>query len=463
MSLRILIDLQGAQNTSKHRGIGRYSLALALGIARNAVDHEIFILLNGLFADSIEEIKAAFANVLAEDRFLIFMAPGPVAESDPKNAWRRRSAELLREYMIDAFAPDVTLITSMIEGADDDSVTSLGMLESNVVATAVIYDLIPLMRPADYLGTESSSRWYYGKLDSLRRANHFLAISNSARLEACTLLNINSSRITNISSAADSVFSSNRVTSDQSVSVAKRFGIVRKYLMHAGVFDKRKNFDGLIRAFAALPERIRAEYQLVYVCSIDANGRRELSSLASNAGLTPGQFVITGYVPDDVLIALYASCHLFVYPSHHEGFGLPPLEAMKCGAPAIGSRSSSVPEVIGRDDALFDPSSIESMTALIQKALTDEDFYNSLKIHARNHSAKFSWDATAVRAIRSMEDSMNDRVPGLSVPSRAQKRSLFMKALAKIAIELSPTDFEILELARCIDINDECVCPASRR
>jgi hypothetical protein len=62
-----------------------------------------------------------------------------------------------------------------------------------------------------------------------------------------------------------------------------------------------------------------------------------------------------------------------------------------------------------------------------------------------------------------MEDSMYDRIPGPSVPSRAQKRSLFMKALANIAIELSPTDFEILELARCIDINDKCVGPAGRR
>src|SRR5258708_28381181 len=109
--MRILIDLQGAQNGSRYRGIGRYSLALAKAISKNAGAHQVFILLNGLFPESIEDVRASFFETLAADRFLIFTAPGPVAELRPENTWRRRTAEILREYVIDPFSPDALLFT----------------------------------------------------------------------------------------------------------------------------------------------------------------------------------------------------------------------------------------------------------------------------------------------------------------------------------------------------------------
>src|ERR1700722_4270531 len=150
MSLRILIDLQGAQNNSRHRGIGRYSLALTSGIARNAGTHRIFVLLNGLFPETIEPIKSYFSNLLGEGQFLIFSSLGPVAELRGENTWRRRTAELLREYAIDAFSPDVVLVTSMVEGAKDDTVTSIARLSSSVPVAAIIYDLIPMTHPEGY-------------------------------------------------------------------------------------------------------------------------------------------------------------------------------------------------------------------------------------------------------------------------------------------------------------------------
>jgi O-antigen biosynthesis alpha-1,2-mannosyltransferase len=76
--VRILIDLQGAQSGSRHRGIGRYSTSLAKAIIRNASSHDVFVLLNGLFEEGVSLLKKDFASLLPPDRFVVFSAPGPV-------------------------------------------------------------------------------------------------------------------------------------------------------------------------------------------------------------------------------------------------------------------------------------------------------------------------------------------------------------------------------------------------
>lgn len=456
MPLRILIDLQGAQCGSRHRGIGRYSLALAKGIARNSGEHQVFILLNGLFSDSINDIQQAFGDLLSEDRFLVLTFTGPVAEvSSEGNSWRRRTAEILREYVIDILSPDAVLITSMIEGAQDDTITSVGTLQTSVAVAAILYDLIPLMDPATYIGAEAPRRWYDGKLDSLRRADLLFGISQATTNDGIRLLKIPPERISNISSAADDSFSSAAVQPTHSAFVAKRYGIVRKYLMHSSAFDARKNFQGLIRAYAGLSRSLRSQYQLVLVCKLDNSGRNELNILASNVGLSSGDMVLTGFVSDEDLIALYSACHLFVFPSFQEGFGLPALEAMCCGTPTIGSNATSIPEVIGRDDALFDPKSVVEMTSLISRSLRDIDFYNSLKVHAKTQAAKFSWDRTALRVVEGLEKlCSNRRALGDSRSPDVPRKQLLLEALAGVAREFPPSDVEILNLARNIEANE---------
>jgi len=452
--MRILIDLQGAQNASRYRGIGRYSLALAKGIARNAARHQVFILLNGLFSETLDDIRSSFSELLAADRFIIFNSPGPVCALKSANTWRRRTAEILREYLIDSISPDVLLITSMIEGREDDTVTSLGCIRSSVPAAAILYDLIPMADPERHIASDVEKAWYYEKIESLRRADFLFAISQSAANEAIGMLDIEPRRVRNISAAADSSFTSMNMSSTDAVPVVKQFGIVRKYLMHSSAFDTRKNFQGLVRAYAALPVTVRADYQLVLVCKLDAAGRGELTTLAKSVGLTPDDMVLPGFVSDKDLIALYTACHLFVFPSFQEGFGLPALEAMCCGTPTIGSNATSVPEVIGRDDALFDPTSVKDMTALILKALTDAGFYQSLKAHAKTQSAKFSWDETARRAITGMEELVaRAKSSPHGVESTITRRKSMLEAVAEIACQTSPTDFEVLAVASSIETN----------
>jgi glycosyltransferase involved in cell wall biosynthesis len=458
VALRILIDLQGAQNNSRHRGIGRYSLALTKGIARNAGEHKVFVLLNGLFPETIDAIQSSLSSLISRDRFLIFQCAGPVAELNGENSWRRRTAEILREQVIDSLAPDIVLITSMVEGADDDTVTTIGCIRSRVPSAAILYDLIPLLDPDRYIGWETARRWYFNKMDSLRRADLLLAISQFSMDDAIRELKIEPKRITNISSAADISFSSTNVSVDHGAAIASRFGIVRKFVMHSSAFDPRKNFQGLVRAYAALPRKVRYKYQLVLVCKLDPAGRQELTTLAAELGLAKGEMVLTGFVSDDDLVALYTSCYLFVFPSFQEGFGLPALEAMSCGTATLGSSLTSVPEVIGHRDALFDPGSIENMTSIIQRALTDSDFYQFLKDHAKAQAAKFSWDDTALRALASMEEAVTQYNRNTAdFPSKFFNTSHIFDALAEVTRDYPATKLELLDLARCIQANDSAV------
>ena len=105
--MRIVLDLQGAQTESRYRGIGRYTLSLAKAIIRNRGQHEVFIVLNGLFQDSIPYIRSELANLLPSENIHVWHALGPVNDSDVNNQWRRETAELIREAFIKSLKPDV--------------------------------------------------------------------------------------------------------------------------------------------------------------------------------------------------------------------------------------------------------------------------------------------------------------------------------------------------------------------
>ncbi len=362
---------------------------------------------------------------------------------------------MLREYVIETLKPDAVIVPSLVEGAEDNTLTSLGWLPSSVTTAVVLYDLIPLTDPERYIGWAPVNRWYMNKMRSMQRADVLLAISESAAREAIDLLKVEPERIRTIFAAADSSFTVGDSASARFQELARRFGIERKYLMHSSAFEERKNFEGLVRAFAALPVALRSRHQLVLVCKIKDADRARMQSLSAELGLAPGDVIMTGFVPDMDLVALYAHCHLFVFPSFHEGFGLPVLEAMSCGAPAIGSNATSVPEVVGRPDALFDPQSTESMVALISKALTDDNFYQSLKATAKEQAKRFNWEDTARAAIVAVEGASGRR-EGL-VPTAAELRQALIDGLAEISRNLSCDDVDLLELASSIERNDLAV------
>ena len=188
--MRIVIDLQGAQSESRFRGIGRYSLALALGVARNAGTHEVWLVLNGALGAAIEDLRAEFAGLVPAERIRVFEVPGHCAEQEPANSPRARAGELLREHFIAQLNPDAVLVTSLFEGYVDDAVVSVGSLACAERTAVVLYDLIPFLNPAAYLGLAQQRAYYDRKIDSLRKAGLLLAISDYSREEALQALEL---------------------------------------------------------------------------------------------------------------------------------------------------------------------------------------------------------------------------------------------------------------------------------
>jgi glycosyltransferase involved in cell wall biosynthesis len=401
--MRIVIDLQGAQSESRFRGIGRYSLALALGVARNAGDHEVWLVLNAALGAAIEDIRREFAGLVPAERIRVFDVPVPAAERDPANSPRSRAGELLREHFIAQLRPDAVLVTSLFEGYVDDAVVSVGRFAGAAVTAVVLYDLIPFLNPQAYLGLQQQRDYYHRKIESLRKAGLLLAISDYSREEALDALKLDADRVVSISTAVDETFAPAALPAERVAALRAQFGIVRPPIMYApGGFDTRKNIDGLIEAYSRLPAALRAAHQLVIASKLPDGERRTLEAHAQRCGLKGDELVLTGYVSDEDLIDLYRTAALFVFPSKHEGFGLPALEAMACGALVIGSSATSVPEVIGTPDALFDPHDIAAISAKMAGVLSDPALQQRLHENGRVQARKFSWDITARRAIAAM-------------------------------------------------------------
>ncbi|WP_305464055.1 glycosyltransferase family 4 protein [Photobacterium leiognathi] len=285
----------------------------------------------------------------------VWSGPENVSHINFHNDSRRENAELVRETYIASLQPDIVFITSLFEGFIDDAVTSVKRIDYGVPTAVVLYDLIPLINASPYLDNPSVKRWYEDKIEHLKKADLLLSISESSRQEALKYLMSSPDDVINISTAADSQFKKIKLLPNERSIVLNRYNIHKDFLMYTGGIDHRKNIEGLIRSYALLDKEVRAKHQLAIVCSINDDQRNNLRTIAKSVGLCDGDVLFTGYIPEDDLISLYNLCKAFIFPSWHEGFGLPALEAMHCGAPVIASNSSSLPEVLGCDAALFDP------------------------------------------------------------------------------------------------------------
>lgn len=404
--MRIVFDMQAAQSLgSRVRGIGRYSLALATAVARRARDHEVIFALNHGIPDVVDKLRGQLTQESPRCNVVVWETLGATAARAPGTAQRSRGAEFVRERFLLGLRPDVIHTSSMFEGWTDDVVTSVPDAGDSPLWSATLYDLIPYSRRNTYLTEPGARAWYMEKLGYLLNCRLLLTISEYSMREAVDVLGVDPQRVVNISAACDTFFHqlSPELLQPLEIELRAGFGIAGRFLLYTGGFDVRKNIDGLIRAFAKVTRQVREDACLVIVGQGPEQEIRRLRSLASRHGLGPAEVVFTGYVEDEQLRALYNLCEVHVFPSFHEGFGLPVLEAMACGAPVIAARTTSLPEVVGLSDALFDPEDDVAMALLIERCLSSRDFRMRLRDHGRRQVRRFSWDDTADRAIGAME------------------------------------------------------------
>lgn len=420
--MRILIDLQGAQSESRFRGIGRYSLSLALAVARDHHGHDVHIALNGAFPDSIASIRAAFRDFLPPSSIHVWQVPLPVDGMDVSNRHRIDQAELIREAALASIRPDVIHVASLFEGYGDASVGSLGRV-CDVPTVVTLYDLIPLMNPATYLDPAPAYRHFYERrLGYLRQADALVAISESAASEAREVLGFDPARVFNISGACDVIFQPLSKGDPSLQHVRSRFGLDGRFLLYTGGSDERKNLKRLVQAFALLLPEQRMQVRLVMAGKMHPAQVDQIKKVAAKVGLDEGQLLFTGYVSDAELVALYNLCEAFVFPSWHEGFGLPVLEAMRCGAAVLAADASSIREIATRRDAMFDPMDVGAIRDCMAQHLGNEPALMELRAYGLERATHFSWSQVAQALIAACERAASLRTASVHTPGTALQR-----------------------------------------
>lgn len=256
---------------------------------------------------------------------------------------------------------------------------------------------------------------------SVRCAARLLVVSESTRRDLHRLLPASKGKTTATPLAAGPVF--RPVPAAEIQEVCTRYTLTPgRFLLYVGVLEPRKNVPMLLQAFA----RIAAQFPDTPLVLVGKKGWMYEAIFAelTTQGLA-GRVVFTGYVPQEDLPPLYGGARVFVYPSLYEGFGLPVLEAMQCGAPVVTTDISSMPEVVGDAALLVKPDDADALTAALTRVLSDDALAADLRQRGLARAALFSWDRCA-RETRAVYEEMGkiamSTMPGLRLSSTRQER-----------------------------------------
>jgi glycosyltransferase involved in cell wall biosynthesis len=203
-----------------------------------------------------------------------------------------------------------------------------------------------------------------------------------------------------------------------------RHGLIQQdYVLFAGNIEPRKNLLALIDAYNRLRREMRAAPCLAIAGGEGWKNRAIHQAAAASPYAADIRFL--GYVPDADLPALMGGALAFVYPAIYEGFGLPPLEAMACGAPVITSNRSSLPEAVGDAALLVDPDDRAALADAMARVVEQESLREDLRERGLKQAQRFSWEQTARLTLRVYEEDQGPPVthPGVSDGYRGGGRS----------------------------------------
>lgn len=224
-----------------------------------------------------------------------------------------------------------------------------------------------------------------------RTATQIVTPSESVRLEVIEHLHVPPERVTAVPEAARAIF--RPLPPEQTIEIRKRLGVEDYFLLFVGTIEPRKNLIVLLKAFRDLLTTTELQPQLV-IAGKKGWLSEKLFGFVRELGLEE-RVNFTGYLSDDELCALYSSCRIFIYPSIYEGFGLPPLEAMACGAPVIAGFIPSISEVLGGAARLLAPDNVNGLTDSINTLLKDRNERQRLASAGLARARNYSWDRTA--------------------------------------------------------------------
>lgn len=234
-----------------------------------------------------------------------------------------------------------------------------------------------------------------------RDANKIIAVSNSTKHDLISLYKIQPEKIIVIPSAVADNFCVVDRNNEKLVKVKEKYNLPYKFILFFGTIEPRKNIVGLIRAFNLL-QKDNSAYSLV-IAGEKGWLSEEIYEEIENSPFRE-KIQIINSIPDEDKVYLYNLASLFVYPSFFEGFGFPPLEAMKCGVPVIVSNNSSLPEIVGNAGILIDPDKPDEIFLAMKEILEKPELRNSLIQKGLEKSKEFDWKKTAKKTLEVLEN-----------------------------------------------------------
>lgn len=271
---------------------------------------------------------------------------------------------------------------------------------------ALVHDLTPLVLPDIFLGPGNASfeAFYRERLGRLiNNATHLIANSEDTRQSFIRLLGYPENRITTVHCAVDPVFRADGdgetdrlfLESIQRNASPGQVPIVPgKYLLSVGGNNPKKNSERMFAALSRINPVRLGELPLVLAGPLEPKDWEQLRLLRDRHA--PGLLLVrTGYLPDAALATLYRHARVLVFPSLHEGFGMPALEALACGCPVVASTTGGLPEVTAEAARLCDPYSVEAIAQAVDEVLNSESLRIQLRTRGLLRASQFSWRRTA--------------------------------------------------------------------
>ncbi|QDT63753.1 glycosyltransferase family 4 protein [Calycomorphotria hydatis] len=382
--LTINFDLVGIQSPSDGpRGVGRYLRGLTAALEKHSDECRLQLF-------GFEELGTAALHGLPTECVRLFPSGNEPSKSLEEWACGRDSGA------------DLFVCSTPFD-------ESLGFRppsrdRSELPLAVIGYDLIPLLYPDWYFADRSHRQRYENRAKIISNYDGVFAISEATRRDFARLLSMPDERLFPIGGAVNAAdFSPCHPEATSATNAVEN----DEYFYAILGCDPRKNHSGLLAAFSLLPEELKSKLKLVLTCRATPLQETLLRAEARRLGIHR-QLVLTGPLSDAELQGLLRGCRAFVFPSLYEGFGLPILEAMACGAPVITGDNSSLPEVAGDAAIQCDVSRHDQLAKQMETICRDESLREQLKQRGLERVQEFTWDKVAERFLAAASEMVSN-------------------------------------------------------
>jgi glycosyltransferase involved in cell wall biosynthesis len=350
-------------------GMGNYTLGLVRELVAQNEDDEFHLFLNSLRRPTPAEAEFAQSRVQVHRR----RWPGPLLLS----LWQLAEWPAIESFVgeVDLFHAPASYVPPQKKGLRVTTLHDLWFLENQA--------------QCDTWGGKYHRRRLAKVMDQL---DGVIAVSAFTAQQATELLGLPAERIFTIHSGVDERFQPPTDEARGQPPLDAQGGqLPHDFILTVSTIEPRKNMAGLLDAYRQLLER-RPDAPPLVVAGMTAKweGETKWRELLTQPPLNE-RVIVTGYIPEEQLPALYGAAQLFVLPSFCEGFGFPVLEAMACGTPVVCSRGSALDEIGGEAALRFDPHNAEEMSEALERALTDEALRRECAAKGFKQAAKFTW------------------------------------------------------------------------